>query len=304
MKVGITGSTGLIGSELSHALHLAGHVPVPFIRSTTSTPGAVRWSPVRGTVEDADIEQLGGLDAVVHLAGAGIADRRWTPARRREILESRVNGTRTLAKWMSRPTDSPTIFLSGSAIGFYGNRGEEVLTEESGRGEGFLADVCQQWEESAHSVDRDRVRLAILRTGIVMSPKGGALKKQLPLFRLGLGGRLGDGRQWMSLISLRDTVGAILHILENDVTGPVNLVSPEPARNNEVTQAIARAVRRPAIFPVPRLALAAALGAECAEEMLMTSQRITPQQLLRCGFQFSDPTVSQIMAWATSSVAQ
>jgi uncharacterized protein (TIGR01777 family) len=251
-----------------------------------------------------DIDQIGGIDAIVHLAGAGIADRRWTSARRREILESRVSGTSTLARWMSTSTDAPKIFLSGSAIGLYGNRGDDVLTEESGPGSGFLADVCREWEAAARAVSDDRVRLATLRTGIVMSPLGGALKKQLPLFRLGLGGRLGDGQQWMSPISLRDTVGAIIHLVENDGVGPINLVAPEPARNVEVTQAIARAVRRPALFPVPRMALAVALGAECADEMLMTSQRIIPQQLLRIGYQFADPTVSHIMEWATSSAAQ
>ncbi len=304
MRVGVTGSTGLIGRALVSSLGTAGHTAVPFIRSTQSTPGSIRWSPSTGTIELADVDRVGGIDAIVHLAGAGIADRRWTASRRHEILKSRVDGTATLATWCTQSADAPRIFVSGSAIGFYGDRGEEVVTEESGPGRGFLADVCREWEAAAHVVPHDRVRVTTLRTGIVMSAAGGALKKQLPLFRLGVGGRLGNGQQWMSPISLRDTVSAIIHVLVNDIVGPVNLVAPEPARNSEVTQAIARAVQRPALLPVPKFALAAVLGKECADEMLMVSQRIVPQQLLRHGFHFADPTVSDIMAWATHSTAE
>lgn len=304
MKVGITGSTGLIGTALIEELNRAGHQAVPFIRSGDVVTGSVRWSPRDRVVNTDDVAALGGVDAVVHLAGAGIADKRWTTERRREILESRVWGTETLAQWISSTTQPPHVFLSGSAIGFYGNRHDEILDESSTGGTGFLADVCRAWEAPTESISRSDVRIAVLRTGIVMSPRGGALKKQLPLFRLGLGGRLGSGQQWTSSISLRDTTSAILHLLTHQVSGPVNLVAPEPARNREVTSALAKAVRRPALFPVPPAALAIALGKECAEEMLLASQRIVPRRLLESGFTFHDTTISAIAAWACSSGAE
>lgn len=303
MKVGITGSTGLIGTALTEVLLREGHEVVPFIRSTVAVSGSVRWSPRERSVNTEDVAAVGGIEAVVHLAGAGIADKRWTKERRREILESRVSGTETLAQWISSTENPPRILLSGSAIGFYGNRHDEILDESSQSGQGFLADVCREWEGPALALHRDGVRVAVLRTGIVMSPRGGALKKQLPLFRLGVGGRLGSGKQWMSSISLRDTTAAIAHLLTHSVSGPVNLVAPEPARNRDVTTALARAVRRPALFPVPPVALAIALGKECSEEMLMASQRIVPRKLLESGFAFQDPTISAIASWACSAAA-
>lgn len=303
MKVAITGSTGLIGSALMEDLRRAGHQPVPFIRSHAAEAGSVRWSPRERVVNTDDVAGVGGIDAVVHLAGAGIADKRWTTPRRREILESRVWGTETLVEWISTTEQPPQVFLSGSAIGFYGDRHDEILNESAAAGTGFLADVCRAWEQPALSLRRDGVRVALLRTGIVMSPRGGALKKQLPLFRLGLGGRLGSGKQWMSSISLRDTTAAILFLLTHPISGPVNLVAPEPARNHDVTNAIAAAVRRPAVFPVPPVALAVALGKECSEEMLLASQRILPNKLLEGGFTFSDSTISDIAAWACSADA-
>jgi hypothetical protein len=304
MKVGITGSTGLIGTALIEALANAGHQAVPFIRSNDAVAGSVRWSPREHFVNDDDVATIGGVDAVVHLAGAGIADKRWSPQRRREILESRVLGTETIAQWIAHSPHPPTVLLSGSAIGFYGNRGDDVLDENSDGGTGFLSDVCRAWEAPAMGVTREGVRVAVLRTGIVMSPRGGALKKQLPLFRAGLGGRLGSGRQWASSISLRDTTAAIVHLLTHAVEGPVNLVAPEPARNRDVTTALAKAVRRPALFPVPPAALAVVLGKECAEEMLFASQRIVPQRLLGSGLTFHDPTIGAIANWACSDAAR
>ena len=304
MKVGITGSTGLIGTALIEELSSAGHQAVPFIRSNDVVAGSVRWSPRNRTVNSDDVAALGGIDAVVHLAGAGIADKRWTQQRRREILESRVFGTETLAQWISTTNQPPSVLLSGSAIGYYGNRDNDVLDENSEAGTGFLADVCRAWEEPAMGITRRDVRVAVLRTGIVMSPRGGALKKQLPLFRAGLGGRLGSGKQWASSISLRDTTAAILHLLTHPVSGPVNLVAPEPARNRDVTSALAKALHRPALFPVPPAALAVVLGKECAEEMLMASQRIVPRRLLESGFVFRDATITAIAEWSCSDDAK
>ena len=304
MKIGITGSTGLIGTALIETLTAAGHQAVPFIRSKEAVNGSVRWSPKDRVVNQDDITAVGGVDAVVHLAGAGIADKRWTSQRRREILESRVLGTETLAQWIAGTPEPPSVFLSGSAIGFYGNRGDDVLDEESDGGTGFLADVCRAWEAPAAAVTRSGVRVTVLRTGIVMSPRGGALKKQLPLFRAGLGGRLGSGRQWSSSISLRDTTAALLHLITHPVNGPVNLVAPEPARNRDVTSALAKAVHRPALFPVPPVALAFALGKDCAEEMLLASQRIVPRRLLESGFTFHDHTIEAIAEWACSDAAR
>lgn len=304
MKVGITGSTGLIGTALIETLSAAGHQAVPFIRSKEAVNGSVRWSPRDRVVNEDDITAAGGVDAVVHLAGAGIADKRWTSQRRREILESRVGGTETLARWIADTAQPPSVLLSGSAIGFYGNRGDDILDENSDGGTGFLADVCRAWEAPANAIERPGVRVAILRTGIVMSPRGGALKKQLPLFRAGLGGRLGSGQQWSSSISLRDTSAALLHLLTHPVQGPVNLVAPEPARNKDVTKAIAAAVHRPAPFPVPPVALAVALGKDCAEEMLLASQRILPRRLVDSGFTFRDHTIAAIAEWACSDAAR
>ena len=304
MKVGITGSTGLIGTALSEDLANAGHQAVPFIRSNDPVAGCIRWSPRHHSVNDDDVNKVGGLDAVVHLAGAGIADKRWSPQRRREILESRVHGTETIAQWIAQSSQPPKVLLSGSAIGFYGNRGDDVLDEDSEGGSGFLADVCRSWEAPALGLIREGVRVVVLRTGIVMSPRGGALKKQLPLFRAGLGGRLGSGRQWASSISLRDTTSAIIHLLTHNVEGPVNLVAPEPARNRDVTSALAKAVHRPALFAVPPAALAVVLGKECAEEMIFASQRIVPRRLQESGFSFHDPTIEAIANWACSDAAR
>lgn len=304
MKIGITGASGLIGTALTEELTAQGHDVIAFIRSNDRAERSIRWSPTAGTVSQSDVDAVGGLDVVVHLAGAGIADKRWSPRRRREILDSRVDGTSTIARWIETTPTPPSVFLSGSAIGYYGDRADEVLSEESAPGTGFLADVCRAWEGAAAACHRDNVRVVQLRTGIVMSPRGGALKKQLPLFRAGLGGRIGSGRQWWSAISLRDTTAAIVHILTSDISGPVNLVAPEPARNKEVTSALARAVRRPAFFAVPTPALAIVLGKECSEEMLLASQRIVPRRLLDSGFVFLDPTIEAIAQWSCSASAK
>ena len=255
--VAVSGASGLVGGKLVGLLKSAGHTVLPISRRSADS-STILWEAERGFLNPARLE---GVDAIVHLAGENIAAGRWSPAQKQKIRDSRVQGTRTLVESLRGLSNRPKTLVCASAIGFYGDRGEEVLDEQSTAGTGFLPDVCREWEAAAHVVPHDRVRVTTLRTGIVMSAAGGALKKQLPLFRLGVGGRLGNGQQWMSPISLRDTVSAIIHVLVNDIVGPVNLVAPEPARNSEVTQAIARAVQRPALLPVPKFALAAVLAA-------------------------------------------
>mgnify|MGYP006277918679 CR=1 FL=1 len=290
MRVGITGASGFIGREVARALRERGDVVVPFVRGARQD-GAVRWTP-NDRVHDEDLREP--LDALIHLAGAGIADKRWSAARKQEILSSRRDGTATIASFVNSASTPPRIVLSGSAIGIYGTRGDETLTETSPHGSGFLAEVCEEWETPALGITRPDTRVSVLRTGIVMSPQGGALKKQLPLFKAGLGGRLGSGKQWMSPISLEDQVRAMLFVLDNDVTGPVNLVAPEPVTNAGFTSALAKALHRPALAPVPPVALSIALGSELVHEALLASQRVVPSVLEEHGFEFAHRNIEQI----------
>ncbi len=299
MRVAVTGSSGLIGSALVRALEARGDQVVRVVRpdSPATRDTVVRWNPRAGTLSTDDLDHAGTIDAVVHLAGAGIAERRWSPARRREILASRVESTSVLAATLaSRP--GVTRVVSGSAIGYYGSRGDEVLDESSARGTGYLADVCDAWERAIQPARRPGTTVACARTGIVMSASGGALARQLPLFRAGLGGRLGSGHQWLSPISLEDEVHALLWIMDQGLDGPVNLVAPTPVTNRDFTAALGRAVHRPTIAAVPRAALSLALGRDLADEAVLASQRVTPRALDDSGYRFRHRDIDAILGAA------
>jgi uncharacterized protein (TIGR01777 family) len=302
MRIAVTGSTGFIGSALVTALRERGDDVIRFVRPTTNSSDAriVRWDPSRNEIDDDDLRRSGGFDAVVHLAGAGVADKRWTTRRKAEILDSRINSTRVLVNGLVTMNSGTPFLASGSAIGYYGSRGDQILDEESGPGEGFLADVCAKWEIEASRLRQLGSGVALLRTGIVMSARGGALKKQLPLFRTGLGGRLSTGRQWMSPISLRDEIRAILWIVDHALSGPVNLVAPTPVTNGAFTRELARQVHRPSIVGVPSFALRVALGRELATEAVLASQRIEPTVLNQSNFIFDDRDCASILRTALS----
>ena len=300
MRVGVTGASGFIGSALVEALLERGDDVVRFVRPTSDAvrDGAVRWDPSKGDVDDGDLRQVGGLDAAVHLAGAGVGDHRWTESRKLEILTSRVQSTALLVRTLAELPGGVAVLASGSAIGYYGSRGAETLDESASSGHDFLADVCVRWEQAASTL-RDRgTAKSFLRTGIVMSASGGALARQLPLFRLGLGGRLSSGQQWFSPISLRDQVRAILWVVDHQVDGPVNLVGPRPLTNREFTRELARQLHRPARATVPSFALRAALGRELADVAVLASQRVRPGVLLDGGFVFEHPDTTAILEWA------
>jgi uncharacterized protein len=228
---------------------------------------------------------------VIHLAGAGIADHRWTDEYKRELRESRTTPTRLLAEAIAGLDRRPAVMLSASAIGWYGPRRDESLDEQSAPGSGFLADICRDWEAATAPAVTAGIRVVHLRTGIVLSAKGGALKKQLPLFKLGLGGKFGDGTQWQSWISMPDQVGAISHLLTAEVSGPVNLTAPTPVTNAEFTAALADALHRPAFVPIPSFGPKLLLGGELAESLLFTGQRVLPAALLAAGYRFEHPTL-------------
>jgi uncharacterized protein (TIGR01777 family) len=244
----------------------------------------VQWDPARGVL---DARALEGLDAIVHLAGAPIS-RRWTRKRKREILESRTRSTSLLARVIASLDNPPSVWLSGSAVGYYGSRGDEVLTEESSGGTGFLADVVRAWERATEGVAEGGIRVTMLRTGVVLSPRGGMVAKLITPFRLGVGGRVGDGRQWLAWISLRDHVRAMQFLMASDLSGPVNLVAPNPVTGAEFARTFAHVLRRPSLVPVPGAALRGVFG-EMADETILASQRATPARLLRAGFEFRDP---------------
>ena len=297
MKVLISGATGLIGTALRQALADRGDTVVRLVRRRPSRPGEVRWDPDAGTVDMDTLDGAGHFDAVVNLSGAGIGDRRWNGSRRDEILHSRTAATATIAGLTTELDPAPAVYASASAIGYYGDRGDDVLDESAPRGEGFLADVCAAWEEAASPVEDAGIRTVLLRSGIVLSRRGGALAKQLPLFKLGLGGRLGSGRQYVSWITLEDEVAAILHAIDDDACrGPVNLTAPSPVTNAELTHALGRALHRPTALAVPAPALRLALGREMADELLLGGQRVVPGVLGACGFTFRHPDIDAALA--------
>jgi len=301
MRVGVTGSSGFIGSALVAALGARGDDIVRFVRPDSPRAGdeSIRWDPSRGLVDEDDVRRVGAFDAVVNLAGAGIADRRWTDARQEVIRRSRVDATTTLIQLLSGPTGTPFL-ASGSAIGIYGSCGDQSLDESSRVGDDFLARVCAEWEQATSPLEGTGTNVAHLRTGIVMSTKGGALKKQLPLFRCGLGGVMGSGRQWISPISLRDEVRAILWLIDTQPSGPFNLVAPAALTNRAFTDALARHMRRPARFKVPAWALRVALGADLVDGAILASQRVVPAALSERGFEFESPSIQSIFSSAFS----
>ena len=288
MKILVTGASGLIGRALTTELKAQGHTVVAAVRREPRRNDEVQWDPKNSVMSPSAFD---GVDAVVHLAGAGIGDKRWTKDYKMEILESRTLGTALLANTMASLETKPKVFLSGSAIGIYGASDDDILEETSADGEGFLADVCCAWEDAAAPASAAGIRTVFLRTGIVLSPKGGALKKQLPLFKLGLGGKFGNGKQWQSWISITDEVNAIIHLLTSPLSGPVNLTAPEPVTNAEFTKVLASTLSRPALFPIPPFGPKLLLGGELADALLFTGQRVIPSALTRDGFVFSHQTL-------------
>lgn len=284
-KILVSGVSGPIGAALLPSLKAAGYSVMRLVHGAASGEQQIRWNPA----EPLSPDSVSGFDAVVHLAGESIVGR-WTKAKKRRILESRVLGTRNLAQALAQASPRPRVFLSASAIGYYGDRGDEVLREQSSSGEGFLPEVCRAWEAAGQPAADARIRTVCVRIGVVLSAVGGALPKMLPPFRLGLGGNMGNGHQWWSWIHVQDLVGAIHHILKTDLLhGPVNGVSPKAVTNAEFTKTLAAVLGRPAIFPMPAFAARLAFG-QMAEELLLASQRVEPAALIASGypFQYSD----------------
>lgn len=286
MRIAITGASGFVGSALAAELTAAGDTVVRLVRpGTPPGPGTATWDPATGALDPA----LPPLDAVVHLAGENVAGGRWTAARRAAITTSRGPATQRLCEALARRQPRPAVLVSASATGLYGDRGDEVLDEGSPPGRGFLAEVATAWEAATAPAAAAGIRVVVLRLGMVLDPRGGALARMLPPFRLGLGGRLGSGRQWLGWISRRDLVGTIRCALRDErLRGPVLAVAPAPVTNREFTRALAAALRRPAVLPVPAFALRALFGG-MADELLLASQRVTPRRLLEVGFRFADP---------------
>jgi uncharacterized protein (TIGR01777 family) len=291
MKILVTGGTGLIGRALVSTLEKEKHEVILLARSEGVQAPRILWDPERGVM---DTRLLEGFHAVVHLAGESIAAGRWAPALKERILESRTRGTFFLADALAKCVRPPKVLVCASAIGFYGDRGEELLTEDSPGGKGFLPDVCRAWESACAPALGKGIRVANLRFGVVLSPRGGALKKMLLPFKLGLGGKIGSGRQWWSWVSLADGVGAIRHVLSSEsLSGPINVTAPTPVTNDAFTKELGRALRRPTLFPLPAFAAKLALG-EMAEALLLASARVEPKKLLASGYVFQTPTLRAV----------
>lgn len=286
-RIAITGASGMIGSALLGHLKSEGHTVQRLVRRPVVSPDEVFWNPKTGEV---DLAPLEGVDAVIHLAGANVGDKRWSKKYRAEILNSRLLGTNTIATAVGKL--KPQVFISSSAIGWYGETGNRSVTEDDRPGDDFLAAVCKEWESAADAASNTRV--VKIRTGLVLEPTSGALGKMLPLFKLGIGGKLGNGKQWWSWITLHDQIKAICYLLEKDLEGPINLVSPNPATNQEFTAALARALRRPALIPVPGFALKIALGGFSSE--ILGSKRVLPKKLTDSGFEFDYPHLAPALA--------
>ncbi|HUC41024.1 MAG TPA: TIGR01777 family oxidoreductase [Gemmatimonadales bacterium] len=297
MNIAVSGSTGLIGTALRPALQQRGDDIVPLVRRGVR-PGerAIAWNPDRGTIDRAGLE---GMDAVIHLAGENILGR-WSPEKKRRIRDSRVQGTRLLCEALAGLQRRPATLLAGSAIGYYGDRGDEAVTEASAPGDDFLAQVGREWEAATAAAARAGIRVVNLRTGVVLTQAGGALASMLPPFRLGLGGWVGSGNQYVSWIAVDDIIKAVLHVLDRrDLTGPVNLTAPAPVTNRELAKTLGKVLRRPVLVGVPGFALSLALGSEGAD-MLQSGQRVLPERLTASGFRFSfaelEPALRHLLA--------
>ena len=296
MRVLITGGTGLIGRELCTSLSGRGHSIVALSRSPEKTGGlsadeVLKWEPLSGPPPS---QALDRIDVVVHLAGEPIADHRWTVEQKRRIRDSRVLSTRNLVGGLRSMNSKPSVLVSGSAVGFYGDRGDELLDEHAAAGRGFMSDICREWENEAESASGLGIRVVQVRTGVVLSTKGGALKKMLPPFKLGVGGPLGSGRQWFPWIHISDIVGIIRQAIDNStMKGPVNGVAPEPVTNAEFTKQLGRALHRPAFLPVPEFALRGLMG-EMAD-VLFGSQRVVPKAALQAGYEFQYPDLKRAL---------
>lgn len=285
-RIAITGASGLIGTALVGHLKSEGHTVQRFVRRPVVASDEIQWDPKTGYV---DIEALRGVDAVIHLAGVGVGDKRWSKKYKAEILNSRLLGTTAIARAVSEV--KPQVFISASAIGWYGESGNRAVVESDRVGDDFLAAVCREWEAAADLAQG--VRTVKIRTGLVLDPTGGALGKMLPLFRLGLGGKLGNGKQWWSWITLHDVIRAISFLLESKIEGPVNLTSPNPVTNQEFTSALARAMHRPALFPAPAIGLKIALGGFSSE--ILGSKKVMPQELTNAGFTWDYPHITNAL---------
>lgn len=297
MKIIISGSSGLIGTALIDSLRPEGHSICRLVRSTSTAPAdatstLIRWEPPTGSI---DLAAMEAADAVVHLAGASVAGGRWTASRKEILRRSRIDSTRHLVSALAQLKSKPRVLVSASAIGYYGDRGDEILTETSAPAADFLAQLCRDWEKEAAVAERESIRTVILRFGVVLAPQGGALRQMLTPFRLGVGGRLGSGRQWMSWISLHDVVKLIRHAIANDnLRGLVNAVAPHPITNAEFTSILAGVLHRPALFPAPRFALQLALGEMAGA--LLASQRVTPEKLNSLQYAFHYPQLKEALA--------
>jgi uncharacterized protein (TIGR01777 family) len=285
MRIAITGSSGLIGSALVRSLEADGHMAVRVVRAGGG-PDTVRWDIDAGEIDTGGLE---ALDGVVHLAGEGIAEKRWTDDQKRRIRESRTKGTALLADALASLSVKPPVLVSGSAVGFYGDRGDEQLTEASAPGAGFLPDVVVEWEAAAAPAEAAGIRTPRIRTGVVLDRKGGVLGKIAPLAKLGLLGKLGSGKQWMSWIALTDEVRAIRFLLEHELTGPVNLTAPTPVTNAVFTKAMGHVLHRPTFLPIPSFGPKLLVGSELAAALVLEGQRVLPDVLLDAGFEFEQP---------------
>lgn len=292
MRVLISGSSGLVGTALCKSLVQEGHEIVSLVRRQSKSPREVSWDPSAGTIETS---RLAGFDAVVHLAGENIAAGRWTESLKRKIRDSRVEGTKLLAGAIAGQQDRPLVWVGASAIGYYGDRGEELLTEDSPPGKGFLADVCKEWEAAARPVCEAGVRTALLRIGVVLSTKGGALAQMLTPFRLGLGGVIGPGTQYMSWIDLADLVGVIRHALdEKACEGPLNAAAPQAVTNAQFTKAMGKVLSRPTLLPMPAFAARLAFG-QMADELLLASTRVSAEKIQQAGYVFRYPAIESAL---------
>ena len=283
MRIIVSGSHGLVGKALIKALSADGHDIYRLVRHAPNAEREIEWSPDRYSIQ---ISRIEGFDAVYHLAGESIASGRWNDEKKKRIRESRTRGTKLLADALANLSQPPKTLISASAIGYYGNRGDELLTESSPPGKDFLADVCVEWEKATEHARAKGVRVVNTRFGIILDKEGGALAKMLPPFRMGIGGRVGDGKQWMSWIALDDVIGALQFVLNNEtLNSPVNFVAPNPVTNGEFTKTLGRVLSRPTLFPIPEFGVRLAFG-EMADGLLLSSQRVNPQQLQEQGYQF------------------